>query len=373
MEVYKERTRKAQELMRKLGMDVLLIFSPENFFYFTGDMRKPPRILIPKQGEPTLILFASEVEEVKKTSWIRLWQIKTYRSLHEMMMGIIEYFNSLGLEHPRVGVEMEFATPAFLLERFKMANPNVEVLDAKPVLGELRKRKNESEIERIRQACQIADSGMELAVKMIREGIMEKEIALEIECQMRKAGAERMAFPIFINSGYRSLWIHGSATEKKIERGDFILIDLGPVYKGYCGDICRTFVLGKATDKQKQLHSIYSQMQLAVMESIKPGVKLFELEEKAYEIANNAGFGEYYVRGFVHGLGLSFEELPFPTIFAEDVMEEICSGMTLAVGHAVLSVPHIGGARVEDTVLVKEEGIEMLTKFPRGLKEIGYA
>jgi Xaa-Pro aminopeptidase len=109
------------------------------------------------------------------------------------------------------------------------------------------------------------------------------------------------------------------------------------------------------------------------MESIKPGIKVFELEEKAYQIANKAGFGEYYVRGLVHGVGLSFEELPFPTIFAEDVMEEITSRMTLAVGHSVLSVPHIGGARVEDTVLVKDEGIEALTKFPRGLKEIGYA
>jgi Xaa-Pro dipeptidase len=371
MELYKERVRKAQELMQKIGLDVLLILSPENFFYFTGDLRKPPRILIPKQGEPTLLVFASELEEVKKINWIH--DIKTYRALHEMMLRIIEYLNSLGIEHPKVGVEMEFATPAFLLDRFKMANPQVEVLDAKPVLGELRKRKNETEIECIRKACQIADSGMELAMKMIREGIKEMEIAFEVEFQMRKAGADRIAFPIFVNSGYRSLWIHGTATEKKIERGDFILIDLGPVYKGYCGDICRTFVLGKVTDKQKQLHSVYSQMQLAVMESIKPGVKLFELEEKAYQIANKSGFGEYYIRGFVHGLGLNFEELPFPTIFAEDIMEEVCSNMTLAVGHSVLSVPHIGGARVEDTVLVKENGIEMLTKFPRSLKELGYA
>lgn len=371
MEVYKERVRKAQELMQKVGLDFLLILSPENFFYFTGGLRKPPRILIPKQGEPTLMVFASELEEVKKTFWIK--NIKTYRALHEMMMGIIEYLGASGIEHPKVGVEMEFATPAFLLDRFKMANPQVEVLDAKPVIGELRKRKEESEIECIRKACQIADSGMELAAKMIHEGVRENEIAFEVEIQMRKAGAERIAFPIFVNSGYRSLWIHGTATDKKIERGDFVLIDLGPVYQGYCGDICRTFVLGKATDKQKQLHSIYSQMQLIVMESIKPGVKIFELEEKAYQIANKAGFGEYYVRGLVHGVGLNFEELPFPTIFAEDVMEEISSGMTLAVGHSVLSVPHIGGARVEDTVLVKDDGIELLTKFPRGLKEIGYA
>lgn len=371
MEVYKERVRKAQELMQKAGLDFLLILTPENFFYFTGGMRKPPRLLIPKQGEPTLMVFASELEEVKKTSWIK--SVKTYRALHEMMMGIIEYLAASGIEHPKVGVEFEFATPAFLLDRFKMANPQVEVLDAKPVIGELRKRKDESEIDCIRKACEIADSGMELAAKMIHEGVMEKDIAFEVEFQMRKAGAERIAFPIFVNSGYRSLWIHGTGTEKKIERGDFVLVDLGPVYKGYCGDICRTFVLGKATDKQKQLHSIYSQMQLAVMESIKPGVKIFELEEKAYQIANKAGFGEYYVRGLVHGLGLNFEELPFPTIFAEDVMEEISSNMTLAVGHSVLSVPYIGGARVEDTVLVKDDGIEALTKFPRGLKEIGYA
>ncbi len=366
--VFQERVTRAQHLMREQKIDALLILNLEDYYYFSGDLRKQPRMLIPREGEPLLIVFANEKEEAERSTGLK--RINTYRAVHEMMVGIIEFFNSLGVDRPRVGVAMDFSTPAFLLERFKMANPQVEVVDSKPVISPLRKVKGDEEIARIRRACQIADLGIKTALEAIGEGVREVDVATEAEYAMRKNGAERVAFPTFVNSGRHSLSIHGMATAKKIERGDLIVIDLGPVYQGYCGDICRTAVLGRAEERQRRLHSLYLALHRQTIENLKPGIKIFELEEKNQELADKAGYGEYYVRGFVHGVGLAFEETPFPTIFPEDIMEQVLPQMTLAVGQSILSVPGIGGVRVEDTALVTERGVELLTQFPRELLEV---
>lgn len=366
---HRERVQKAQALMAQEGIDALLILSLEDYYYFTGDMRKQPRALIPREGEPTLLVFAGEEEEVRRASWIQ--DVRGYRALHEMMTTIIAFFNDLGVEHPKVGVEMEFATPAFLLERFRMANPTVELADAKPVIAPLRKIKDAEEIARIREAARIADIGMETAAKVIREGVREIVVATEVEYAMKKAGAERMAFPIFVNSGYRSLWLHGMATTKIIGPRDLVLVDLGPVYGGYCADLCRTFVVGEGTADQQALYGAYQAMQEAVVGALRPGVQVFELEEQAQAVADKRGYGAFYVRGFLHGIGLGFEELPFPTIFPEDIMEALVGDMTLSVGHSTLSVPGIGGVRVEDTLLLREDGVEVLTRYPKDLQEVG--
>ncbi len=368
MSVYQERVKKAQKKMVEQDIDVLLVLGMASYRYFTGDVRKQPRLLIPAEGDPILIIFGSEKDEVERSSWIK--DILTYRATHEMMLSIIQFFNSLGKNKPRVGLEMIFSTPAFLLERFKMAVPQVEVVDAASVIAPLRKIKDLEEVRLIRKACSIADEGMKTAVNSIGEGAREIDVAIEAEYVMKKAGAEGIAFPIFVNSGYRSLWLHGFASEKKIERGDLVLVDVGPVYKGYCANLTRTVILGKPDEKQGELHSLYLSMQNQIFENMKPGVKIFELEDKNQELADKAGFGEYYVRGFVHGIGLAFEETPFPTIFPEDIMEPVSSKMTMSVGHSVLSVPGIGGVRVEDTTLVKEKDVELLTSYPRELQEL---
>ena len=367
--IFKDRVKKAQNLMEREGIDALLVLNLENYLYFTGDFRKQPRLFLPQKGEPSVIIFDSEKKEVEENSWIR--NILTYRAMHEMMLGIMQLITSLVKENPRIAIELGFSVPSFLLDRFKMANPNVEVVDAKPVTSTLRKIKDEDEISFIRQACSFADLGMEVAKNIIKEGIKELDVATEIEYQIKKKGAGGISFPTFVNSGYRSLWLHGGATNKKIQKGDLIILDLGPVYNGYCADICRTFALGKPKEDQRKLHSLYVRMQKEIFDFLKPGLKVMDVEETANQVISEGGFGDYYVRGTIHGIGLSFEETPFPTIFPEDVMEEIFANMVLSTGHSVLSVPEIGGVRVEDTVLVKENGNEYLTAFPNELLEVG--
>lgn len=362
-EVYQARTRRLQERMAEEGVDAFLILGGEDYYYFTGDVRRQPRVLIPREGEPVIFVFASEIEEASRQTWIT--NIRGYRGLHEMMLGIMGFFKEAGLEKPKVALEMEFATPYFLVERFKTANPQVEIVDAKPLVAPLRKIKEPEELERIKRAADLADLGIQTVKEIVRPGMTELEVATEVEYVLKKNGADRLAFPMFVNSGHRSLWLHGTATRKPIEKGDLIIVDIGPVYMGYCADICRTFSVGEPSEEARQLYGLYRDMQRVAVEEARPGVAIHKIEARIEEVLKGGGYEEHFIRGFIHGIGLAFEEMPFPTIFPEDVLVPLEAGMTLAFGHPILSVPGIGGVRVEDTLLLEEDGLIYLTRTPR--------
>jgi len=362
-QIHRERIERLQQNMAEQGVDVFLVLTHDDYAYFIGEIRRQPRALIPRQGEPVLLTFASEVEEARRNTG--LTDIRPYRGLHEMMLAIISFFKGLGVEKPKVAIKMEFHTPYFLIERFKMANPMVEIVDAGPLVSPLRRVKSAEEVALIREAARLADLGIETARQVIRPGITELEVATEVEYVLKKNGADGLGFPMFVNSGYRSLWLHGGATRKVIEPGDLIIVDIGPIYQGYHADICRTFSVGEPSEEAKRLYGLYRRMQEVALEAARPGMALHQIEARIEEVLKKDGLQDYYLRGFIHGVGLSFEETPFPTIFPEDVLMPLEAGMTLAAGHPILSVPGIGGVRVEDTVHLTAAGVEMLTTAPR--------
>ncbi|MFQ6085648.1 MAG: M24 family metallopeptidase [Candidatus Bathyarchaeia archaeon] len=361
--VYKERIERLQELLSEREIDGVAIIDLENYFYFTGDTRKQPRLYVPKSGEPLLLVFRGEEEEARRESWIR--DIRTYGSMHEMMTGVISWIQEHNIK--TIGFDFEFALPAFLLERFKLANPTLKVVDAKDAFMELRMIKSREEVDLMKRAAEIAAEGMEVAKGALKEGAVEFEVAGEVEYAMRGRGAERFAFPTFINSGYRSHWLHGLATRKGIEKGDLVLVDVGPVYMGYCANMTRMFVVGDPNDDQRKLIDLYIKARQAAVDAARPGTMLTELDNVAQRVITQAGFGEYYVRGIAHGVGLSFEEKPFPTIFPEDNVVELKQNMTISIGHPILSLPSIGGARVEDGFLITREGARRLVEYPEEL------
>ncbi|MDZ7373611.1 MAG: Xaa-Pro peptidase family protein [candidate division KSB1 bacterium] len=365
---YRRRVAKLQELMVEKDVDLFIIVTPENYLYFSGDVRRQPRMLIPASGDPALIVFASEVDEVRSSSWVP--RILPYRALHEMMLNIIGEVSRLGKERPRIGLEVGFHVPSFLVERFRISNPTAEVVQERTLIEMVRKTKDAEEIQAIRKASELADKGMELVAAMLRPGLREKDLALELDYQLRKMGADGLGFPPFVNSGYRSLWLHGLATDKSIEKGELVLVDFAPVYQGYYANISRTFVVGRPLDEHRRAMGTYVQIHRNALESLRPGIPLFEVEQRVEDHRKSLPYGEYLIRGLIHGIGLAFEEFPFPTIFPEDVMATLDEGMTLAVGHPVLSVPGLGGFKQEDTVLLTSEGPEVLTHFRSGLIEV---
>lgn len=174
MSVYESRTRRLQNLLRRNGVDAAVILSLGSYLYFTGDVRKQPRVVIPSEGEPFLIVFESEEEEAKNNTWIR--DVRTYRSLHQMMAAIMTAAKEQ--KWKKVGFEFDFFLPAFLNERFKMAVPTVEVVDIHELVTSLKMVKDEQEMGLIRKAAEIAVEGMKTAIEYVEEGVTENEVAV---------------------------------------------------------------------------------------------------------------------------------------------------------------------------------------------------
>ena len=365
MAIHRERVRKAQELMERNNIDALFILNHDNFLYFFREYRHQPRAIIPRQGDPIVIVSRGEIEDAKASLGVQ--DVRSFGGLAEQMKVVVSTLKELGLSEGRIGFEMGFGTPAFLLERFQKANPKVEIVDGSPVYMPLRMIKEADEIELMRKAAEIAVLGMEKAVEVVKEGCPENEVAAEMEYVMRKAGAEGTAVPTFVNSGPRSLWIHGRATHKEIEKGELVVLNVVPVYHGYCANLARTFVVGEPSVEQSALFEAYRRAQEAAREQLRPGVRPRDLDRAAEKMVRAAGYGEYFVRGFSHAIGLAFEEPPMPTIFPQHTSMEIKANMVVTLGHPVLAVPGVGGVRIEDTFLVTEEGAEALTEFPRQL------
>ena len=365
-EIYRRRIQQLQKIMVENGIDAIGIIDLPNYIYYSGDIRKQPRLYIPSSGEPLLVIFKGEEDEVKRNSWIK--NIATYTNLHEMMKAVMAWIEEHRVK--KMGFDMEFSLPAFLLQRFRMAVPNVEVVDARDILMEQRMIKNEDEIRLIKKAQEIAIIGMKKAEEVLSDGIKEYELTNEIEYAMRKAGAEAFSFHTFVNSGYRSSWLHGLSTRKEIGRKETILIDVGPVYMGYCGDMTRMFYTGKADEKLRDLVKTYLKARNVAVEKARPGSLMMDLDNAVQGYLSKMGFVGHFVRGIAHGIGLAFEEKPFPTIFPQDTMIELRSNMTLSIGHSILYRPEVGGVRVEDIYLITEEGAQILTNYSGELIEV---
>ena len=349
--------------MREQGIDAYLILTHDDYIYFFGEDRFQPRAVVPAQGPPIVVTFVGEEEEVRQSLGID--DVKVFGTVGQQIRDVVGAMREMAAnkESMTVGVQMWFNTPAFLLNLFQRANPQVNVVDIAPVMDDLRMIKDDSEVELMRRASSIAGVGMETAAKHLRPGVTENDVAAEIEYAMRKAGGGGVAVPVFVNSGVRSGWLHGNATNKLVEAGDLVVVDLVPRYEGYCANLTRTFVVGAPTPQQQAMFDTYQRAQAASVAALRPGIRNRELDEAAQVVFSEAGYGDFYVYGISHSIGLDFEEKPRPTIHQADAQVELRSGMTLTVGHSVLSVPGVGGVRIEDTFLLREDSVERLTEY----------
>lgn len=372
MHISFERIHRAQKLMLEQGMIGLMIMNHDDYQYFFGDMRVQPRAIIPAAGSPILIGFQGEEPELRKE--IGNESVKVFGHVGEQISNVRETFRTLfggpppGLTHPdgkpRVGMQMWFHTPAFLVDLFRRVNPQVELVSSDPVMDELRMVKEPVEIDLMREAQKIASLGMDRAKELLQPGVTGHEMATEILYTMMKAGAEATSTPIHINTGLRSCWIHGKVDKRPIEQGDLVVIDLTPQYQGYCANLARTFVLGTPDSDQHKLVSTYIEMRDATCKSLRPGVTVAKLDDIGAEVCKRRALGEYHLKGITHGIGLRFEETPASTIIPQHRKIGLRENMTVTVGHTILAIPGVGGVRFEDVFRVTPEGGEILHDYP---------
>jgi len=373
MKINSGRIQKAQALMREQGMVGIMIMTRDDYQYFFGETRVQPRAIIPVIGEPVFICFKAEEDEIRSALGDK--EVKVFGHVGEQMSSVSKTFKSLmeltkqepgflSDNRPKVGMQMWFQTPAFLVDLFRKLNPLVELVPSDPVMDELRMVKDPEEIENIRQAQKTAALGMDRLKEILEPGKTGHELATEITYSMMKAGASGTSTPMHINSGLRSCWIHGKVDHEVIREGDLVVVDLTPKYNGYCANLARIFVVGKPEPKQQKLIDTYFEINLATREALKPGITVGRLDKIGREICQKNGLEEYHLNGISHGIGLRFEETPASTILPNHRTIRIKENMAMTIGHTILAIPGYGGVRFEDIYRVTPEGGEILVDYP---------
>ena len=367
--IFKERLKRASVLMEEAGLDAILLTKPQNMMYLVGDGRLCAFTIVSKRGATYVGVPKTDLEDVKQ--FCASEHILGFEDEVGMLHSLMHIWKELGLEKGKVGVENTFLKVS-MLEMFK--HPHVkpqklEFADATSIMTDLRIVKSREEIELIRKASKVADVSMDAAIKATKLGVTETEIAAEAEYVMRKNGAEEF-HRTYVASGPRSSIAHGLVGHRKVQDGDFVMIDLHPTVNAYHADLCRTICVGKPSEKQRKAFEVYLRAQRAAMEAVSPGTTMTRLENLMHEIFEKEGYEEYFVGPPIHGVGLEFEEPPLPAGHAffhgEEPKDELKPGMVISIGNCGLYMGEFG-VRVEDTVAVKDEGHEELTSYPRTL------
>ena len=337
-------------------LNYFLIFNSANLTYFTN-FTGAAALLIPEQGESILYVSPVNFEQAKaETNGLTVELLKRGENLTEKIADHTSRERLTKLAVDSVSIE-------FWLALGKAVGGEERLEPAGGFIRDLRKVKDQQEIQLIREACNLTNIGMKVATETIRPGIKEKDVAAEVEYAMRKKGSDGTAFETIIASGMSSAFPHGSCSDRTIQDGDLVVVDLGATYKFYRSDMTRTFVAGKASEKQRKIYQTVKLAQQEAFETIKPDISAKDVDAAARKVIEEAGFGEYFVHNLGHGVGLEVHEAP---ILSPDSKEIFASG-NVVTDEPGIYLPGYGGVRIEDTVLITEDGAEKLTIGPYGL------
>ena len=231
----------------------------------------------------------------------------------------------------------------------------------------LRMMKEDTEVEKIVAAQRIAEQALEEVLNDIRIGVTEKEIAARLTYLMLHYGAENMSFDPIVVSGANSSKPHGVPTEKTIEAGDFVTMDFGCIYDGYCSDMTRTFFWGEPDEETARIYDIVRRANEAAEALIAPGVRMCDLDRVARDVIEDAGYGKYFTHRLGHSIGLQDHEPGDVSLVNEKVVEP---GMTFSIEPGIY-LPGRTGVRIEDLALVTENGVEILNAYPHDPVRLG--
>ena len=346
---------KIRSLLEEKDLDGILLYKPENRRYVSGFTGSTGYVLITETDTKFITDFRYIEQATVQCKGFEIIEIGNTKTITDVL-------NESTLL--KLGVEEDFMTYGQSIE-FTDKLADTDIIPLEGAILKLRSVKTPNEIKNIEKAADISDEALEHILGFIKPGLVESDIALELEFFMRKRGAERLSFDSIVASGERSSLPHGVASDKTVEVGDIITLDFGCVYNGYCSDMTRTVVLGKADDRQKEIYNIVLRAQETSLEAVKPGITGAELDSIARNIIDDSGYGQYFGHGLGHGVGLEVHELPRINAHGDVPMEP---GMVITIEPGIY-IPNFGGVRIEDLVLVTEDGYRVLSKSTKSLIE----
>lgn len=337
-----------RDYFTELNIDGLLVTNPFNRRYVTGFTGSAGIALITENNAIFITDFRYTEQAAK--------QVQGFEVIEHKGTIETEIANQLKeLNIKRLGFESVDITFAKYTEYEDLFN--VELVPVENLIESFRQTKSEEEITILQQAAKIADDAFVHILNYIRPGVKEIDIAVELEYYMRKAGATSSSFDIIVASGVRSSLPHGIASTKEIEEGELVTLDFGALYNGYCSDITRTIAVGRISEKLHKIYNIVLEAQMRGVEGVKPGISGKEADSLTRDYITEQGYGNYFGHSTGHGIGLEIHEGPTLSPRSKDILQP---GMIVTVEPGIY-IPNIGGCRIEDDVVVTENGNKRLT------------
>jgi Xaa-Pro aminopeptidase len=333
--------------------DGFLIFNSANLIYLTG-FSGASALLVPRNGENTVYVYG--VNYAQAEAELNEFAVELVKRGEKLTDKMAKHASALGVRR--------LAVDALNFEGWRSLSKSLG--DEKTLevdsrcLQELRRVKDENEVDLLRKAAELTSEGMRVAREVVAAGVKEYEVAAEIEYAMRKRGSSSVAFETIVASGVCSAYPHGGGSDREIREGDLVVVDVGATFKFYRSDMTRTFVAGKPSEKQKKLYQVVKAAQEVSFKAVKPNAKAADVDAVARKVIADAGYGEYFVHGLGHGVGLEVHE---PPTLSPDSTDTLAAGNVVTVEPGIYLVGY-GGLRIEDAVVVSRSGGEKLTKGP---------
>ena len=392
-EEYKLHNDKLHAEMEKEGIDMLLLSTPENIYYstcyrswYTSSLFRPVYVLVPREGDPAIILRINEkttVEYTSHTPRVYVWGTVTrnlgkldgkepIELVDKVIKDIQPDTKTIGLE---AGDGMQYFWSVKLLDEIIKSQPAIEFTDGSKAIQKARMIKTDWEISRIREVCRVTEEAILETGKTIVAGkTTEKDVARGIATRMTEKGVDKISY-LTVTSGIDKYCTFNTyATDRVIQKGEYVLVDISGHIDGYASDMTRVFYLGKAPDVERRMAQTASDCVVIAKEAMKPGVPVSEINKICEGVIKSSEFGDFVIHSSGHAIGLNVVE--YPTI-DDGAVEKLQKNMVFAVENGVYPFDLEKGVesiylsfRMEDEVLITEDGAEWITGPGEPLIEI---
>ena len=354
--VSEHRVDLLRRVLEEKGLDALLVTKPANVRYLTGFTGSAGSVLLAPEGAWLFTDFRYLEQAAAQVPWTQVVSIS--RDLSQKAGDLLGELRAelVAFESDHVVYDV--------LQEWRDAWSGVEPVPRKGLVEDLRICKDESELELIQKAVGVADEAFNRVLPLIQPGVSEERIALELIYQMMLLGGEGASFDPIVASGPRGALPHGRASERVIQKCDLVTIDMGTRYRGYASDMTRTVAVGEIDSWQQEVYDLVLEAQLAGVRAVRAGRTGQEVDAVARGIIEEAGYGDRFGHGLGHGVGLDVHERPSLSALAGD--DPLRPGMVVTVEPGIY-VPGRGGVRIEDMVVVTEDGARIMTGTPKEL------